>query len=120
MGARVNEAPDSHAVVAACREAAVDSVSSPLGRLHRSRVNERPLQRPLRAPCRHSPSLLALHWGGPAKERQVDTRHGAVEPELMAGTRFFTEVKSKESFLPKLVRERAAKGTQRGSPCVYL
>lgn len=39
---------------------------------------------------------------------------GVVAPELVARTGFFAQAELKESFLPKLMRKRAANGAQRG------
>lgn len=68
-----------------------------------------------------SPSLFALCSRRPAEEEhEKHMGAGVVEPELVARTGFFAQEKWQESFLPKLVRKRAANGAQRRSLCVYF
>lgn len=68
-----------------------------------------------------SPSLFALCSRRPAEEEhEKHMGAGVVEPELVARTGFFAQEKWQESFLPKLVRKRAANGAQRRSRCVYF
>lgn len=106
-----------------CPDAEVDLSPSPRPAcpaffcLDRSRMSEA-LPSSLRAPFGHSASALALGLGWSSRGAR-GAGCWAGEPEPVARTSFFAQEKRKESFFPKLVRKRAAKGL-RGSLCVHF